>query len=192
MNAVNLVDALSALVTIAIFVWFFYGVWQKYVTDVTRQRLFELRDNLFDYALDHREFNDMEVAKEIRQIINSMIRFAHEADIVHFGGVLAFVLISKKLISFRRAAASVEQLLNSVPSEYQDDVKKIIYDAHIVLAFHVYRRSLLLILFTLIFVLPLLIVLILFASTDSLSHLFIRKFGRLINAIVYTEACENG
>lgn len=187
MNYEIYIHALYGLITLSIFLLFFYWRWQLYVTDVTRQRLFELRDRLFDYALDHKEFRDSPTSKEIRELLNGMIRFAHEIDIAHVFMQGAFIYFGKKRILVKKAAASVEQLLNSVPDSDKDFVRKLVQDAHFIITWHFFRRSLLLMLASVLLVPIVLLVAVLFASTNSVIDLMKRKSGRLINAMAYAE-----
>lgn len=57
---------------------FIYGPWQTFWEDWGRQRLFEIRDNLFDLAADGLIKFDDEEYKTIRNSYNSAIRFMHE------------------------------------------------------------------------------------------------------------------
>lgn len=62
----------------------FYGPWQTQCVDQARERLFELRDKVFDLALNGElDFNSTEY-KDIRRSIERNIRFAHELTIFRF------------------------------------------------------------------------------------------------------------
>jgi len=56
----------------------FYGPWQGACTDVMRQLLFEKRDQLFDIARRGTLSFESKEYHEIRNSINSAIRFSHE------------------------------------------------------------------------------------------------------------------
>lgn len=43
----RLVEALEAMAGIAFLVWFFYGPWSRFIVDLVRQNLFEIRDEIF-------------------------------------------------------------------------------------------------------------------------------------------------
>lgn len=187
MNHEIVIHAFYGLITLSLFMVFFYWRWQLYVTDVTRQRLFELRDQLFDYALDHEQFKASHASKDIRELLNSMIRFAHEIDVAHVFLQGAFIYFGRKQFIVKKAAASVEELLNSVPDPDKQFVRKVVQDAHFVICWHFFRRSLLLILLSALLIPIVLLVTILFASTNNLVKVTNRKFGRLINAMAYEE-----
>jgi hypothetical protein len=72
-NASHLVIGLFAL-------WFLYFVcWRELRVDTFRQRLFAVRDDLFDYAASGAiGFNDPAYST-LRELSNSLIRFAHRA-----------------------------------------------------------------------------------------------------------------
>jgi hypothetical protein len=62
--------------------WLLYFVWFKeYMGDCTRQKLFEVRDELFDYAADGNISFDDEAYLTARTTINGVIRFAHNASL---------------------------------------------------------------------------------------------------------------
>ncbi len=60
----------------------FYASGRSLLLDILRQRLFAIRDELFDFAADGGiEFNDP-TYRELRDDINSLIRFAHKLSFV--------------------------------------------------------------------------------------------------------------
>ncbi|MYD30305.1 MAG: hypothetical protein F4X01_01655 [Nitrospira sp. SB0661_bin_20] len=69
---------IETLFCMAVLVWFFSRPWQSLWTAVSRQHLFELRDQLFDIAVEKRiEFSDP-VYRQLRSYLNGCIRFAHK------------------------------------------------------------------------------------------------------------------
>jgi len=56
-----------------------YGPWQRLIVEYARQRLFGIRDSLFDLAADGRMSFDDPAYLEIRHRLNMMIRFCHRA-----------------------------------------------------------------------------------------------------------------
>ncbi|MHB8345870.1 MAG: hypothetical protein ACYDHM_01565 [Acidiferrobacterales bacterium] len=144
MTEQTLVSSLSAVITLAIGYFFFYVVWQRYVVDVTRQHLFELRDQLFDIAADGRLSFENDPYKTIRRVFNAGIRFAHQADWVH---ILAFYLVARRRKgAIFKSAMQIPHLVAQIRDEkVRAEVQRIIGRMHLVLVWHVYRRSLVLI-----------------------------------------------
>lgn len=65
--------------------WVLYFVWFKeYMQDYTRQELFKLRDELFDYAADGQIAFDDEAYLTTRTLINGVIRFTHSISLTHW------------------------------------------------------------------------------------------------------------
>lgn len=81
MNPADITLALHILLGLFVLVWFIWGPWQRLVSDGVRQRLFELRDQLFDLAVEGRIKFDDPAYRYVRSRINANIRFAHKATI---------------------------------------------------------------------------------------------------------------
>jgi hypothetical protein len=77
-SALHLAVGLCAL-------WFLlFRLFSDYRTDTLRDRLFALRERLFDYAADgHIEFENPAYT-QLRRLINSLIRFAHRLTFTRF------------------------------------------------------------------------------------------------------------
>lgn len=81
MNQAEVTSVLHIFIGLIVLVWFFYGPWQYLVVDGVRQRLFELRDELFDLArAGEIDFADPAYCYA-RKRINANIRFAHKASV---------------------------------------------------------------------------------------------------------------
>ncbi|MCH7922565.1 MAG: hypothetical protein IH975_05990 [Nitrospinae bacterium] len=77
MNTIFLFQALEFGV-ILLFVWvLWFECYQKYRVNSFRQTLFELREELFEYAAEGHIAFDNRAYLEMRYIINGLIRFAH-------------------------------------------------------------------------------------------------------------------
>lgn len=70
-------QALTAFALLAAIVWLAYWPWQDYCVDVARQRIFVLRDELFDLAANGDISFDCKPYRETRSAMNASIRFAH-------------------------------------------------------------------------------------------------------------------
>lgn len=86
MTAEDLVSAIAGLLALGALIWFFGGPWQKLWTASVRQRLFELRDQLFDLAADGRIAFADPAYRELRNHLNVCIRFSHALT---FGALVA-------------------------------------------------------------------------------------------------------
>lgn len=178
MNEQILISSLAALITLAIGYFFFYVVWQRYVVDVTRQQLFELRDQLFDLAAEGKLDFQSDTYKALRSIFNASIRFAHEADWIHFLVFYVTATLNAKGLIYKSAMQIPHLVSHVADDKVRAEVQSIITKMHLTLAWHVYRRSLVL--------LPLGLMLVVFAALLTLStKLFTRtpqKFEAFMNA----------
>ncbi len=65
-------------ILLGLLLWLIYGPWQETVADILRQKLFEIRDELFDLASEREDFTfDSPAYRELRNTLNGMIRHAH-------------------------------------------------------------------------------------------------------------------
>src|SRR5947209_617518 len=78
MDSNNLIITIrSALALFALWFIWYYG-FRNYFLDKMRQRLFEIRDRLFDYSADGNiDFNHAAYGN-LRLSLNGMLRFAHQ------------------------------------------------------------------------------------------------------------------
>ncbi len=78
--------------------WVTLRFWRGYATDKFRQDLFDLRAELFDYARTGAvSFNNRSYAN-LRKLINSLIRFAHEVSFVR---LLVTIILERVRPCFR-------------------------------------------------------------------------------------------
>lgn len=77
MTPADFIYVIEALLGAAALIWFFSGPWQTLWTAVSRQRLFELRDRLFDLAADGRIGFSDPAYLESREYLNFSIRRTH-------------------------------------------------------------------------------------------------------------------
>jgi hypothetical protein len=74
--------ALEGVIAFGLLGLVIYGPWQWACTDAARQRLFFLRDQLFDIARSGRLSFDSDEYRTLREAFDSQIRFAHVLNIV--------------------------------------------------------------------------------------------------------------
>lgn len=77
MTSFQLIQTLEILASISFLLWFYKGPWQKFMIDLTRQRLFEARDELFMCAAKGGIDFKSDSYKEIRDYLNTSIRICH-------------------------------------------------------------------------------------------------------------------
>jgi len=66
----------------AILVWFIYGPWRRFIVDLARQNLFEIRDAVFIWAAEGKVAFDDPAYIAFRDRINCMIRFCEHYSLV--------------------------------------------------------------------------------------------------------------
>lgn len=84
------IHALQGLILLAAIALIINGPWQWCMTDFTRGRLFELRDRLFDMAVEGRIEFSSPAYKAVRAEFNQQIRFAHDLSIWRFVAFFSF------------------------------------------------------------------------------------------------------
>lgn len=77
MTTSSLIEILELFLATGLLVWLFKGPWQSLLIDLTRQRLFEARDQLFLFAADGKLDFESKVYKETRDYLNDSIRLCH-------------------------------------------------------------------------------------------------------------------
>lgn len=71
-------EAISAVAALIGIVWFFYVPWQRILVDIIRQRLFEIRDDVFNLAASGKIKFDDPAYVTFRSFINTMVRYAEQ------------------------------------------------------------------------------------------------------------------
>ncbi|MBI5164171.1 MAG: hypothetical protein HY985_09750 [Magnetospirillum sp.] len=91
-----------------------YGPWQTFWEDWGRQRLFEVRDEIFDMAADKRmEFNNAQYIT-IRQSLNYAIRFMHQLTWLR----ILYIYLSQRLFGVPFRASALEQAIDQIPERH--------------------------------------------------------------------------
>src|SRR3954467_6683321 len=86
---VNVILALLSFLTL----WFLYSfAYRDYRRDVYRQKLFEVRNALFDLAATGEVSFDSPAYQTLRTTINGFIRFAHR---MQFGELTVFIFLEE-------------------------------------------------------------------------------------------------
>lgn len=72
-------ETIQGIVAFIVLFVVIYGPWQRLIVEYARQRLFGIRDSIFDLAADGKMSFDDPAYREIRHRMNMMIRFCHRA-----------------------------------------------------------------------------------------------------------------
>lgn len=89
LNAIILFGSLAALV------YMFGFLFRKYHIDAFRQRIFAIRDELFDYAAAGNISFDDPAYKMLRNLMNGYIRFGHRLSLLHIFIVMGLMFRSR-------------------------------------------------------------------------------------------------
>jgi hypothetical protein len=185
MNNIAYSDFLCILVTASLFVYLFYGPWQAFVVDSTRQRLFEIRDSLFDEAAARGRLN-AESYRVAREVINAQIRYAHEIDFPHI-----LLTTMGALFNGRSSITAASGLVDRIVAKETDESFKVVITAALHNSFKrsmvtFFLRSLSsIIVFPVIFVSA-----IVAAGTFNAAGLALRKFGAPLQSQTYFDAIK--
>lgn len=172
---------IAGLGTAAIALLFFYFPWQTFVVDQTRQRIFQIRDEWFDYSCELSNPMDREVAAKLRDELNVMIRMAHHVTLP----VIATALVLRLLL--RRSdteVAGIDALLREFETpEVAERAKVVLMSALNFMAWALVRRSLLAIAFLPVIASGLLVV----TATFGTARVLIEQLEQLIGAVATKE-----
>ncbi|MGX5672569.1 hypothetical protein [Thermomonas fusca] len=96
--------------------------------DRTRDELFCLRSRLFEIAHSNRVAFEHPGYRAARDLLNGMIRYAHDVSATHL--IFAHLFANREARHIRRAiAASIQRDLNSLPKTTRNDVQQLLTDA---------------------------------------------------------------
>lgn len=104
--------------------------------DITRQRLFKIRDDIFKYAEEGNLSFDSKAYCMIRTILNGMIRFAHKASVIRMGTT---IFVDQYLSDGKEAAKYEEELkdaFHDLPLDVKKELTKARIDMHITIVKH--------------------------------------------------------
>ncbi len=126
--------------------WLYFIEYRSYRMDHTRQRLFAIRDQLFQQWSEQGYDFDLKAYGITRNTLNGMIRFAHDLSLLR----VIIVLITEKCISKGEHANQYGKILSDAITELPKPARKVILDAriemHMALITHIVRSSIFLML----------------------------------------------
>ncbi len=104
-----------------------FAFWRNYRIDATRDRLFELRDRMFDFAADGHVPFDSPAYARLRVIMNSVIRFTHRITFAR----LLFILATHKLVTLEYERDYYREWVTAVNALQSEDAKRRLQQFHV-------------------------------------------------------------
>lgn len=118
-------------------VWKF--VWQKTLLDYTRDKLFDLRDELRQWFIDNGYNLDHQAYNELRSIINSHLRHTERATMTSY---ITFIYISKKYKDYNKGInVEADKIFDGASEELCKFIRKVRNDASSIILTHMIFRS---------------------------------------------------
>lgn len=166
--------------------WLYFIEYRTYRVDLTRQRLFKIRDDLFKKAEEGIVPFDSKAYGIARTTLNGMIRFAHDLSFLR---ILIILFTYKKIDQgehAKRYQDEYAQALKELTEPAQEAILMSQLDMHLTLIAHVVRSSLIM----MMLIEPLHFVLLL--HRWKIRQLIKSGRGRVTLSIVDAEAKEIG
>ncbi|MEE9610423.1 MAG: hypothetical protein V3W19_04185 [Desulfatiglandales bacterium] len=179
----ELLGTLSTLITIGLAFGLIYHLWQSYIIDVTRQQLFELRNEVFDMIGLQGLSREDDAYQLVRAMFNSSIRFVHKLNLLHALFIVTMVRFTKKM-PVEGYAEKVKNTIYQIENkETRDRLWHILGQMHLILAWHLVRVSPVVLIIT--------IVVGLVSMSISSINKIREKFGNTLNGITYSDAIQH-
>jgi hypothetical protein len=128
---------IGLLAAVLVLVWF-YTLWQRFVVDQTRQRLFELRDQWFDACADAGVLQT-HGARFVREVLNGEIRFTHRMTLP---SALLYLLVGRNMDVERTIAAAMASAMEALDPSLRSTAQSVLQSASWHITSAVVRRSL--------------------------------------------------
>ena len=177
----ELTTTLASLVSIAFILFLFLWCYRDYRTDVFRQIMFKLRDELFDEARKGTINFDDDAYVMLRSAINGFIRFGHKFNLMQV--ILLYVTLkTENYIS--------EPFSERLKKNCTDEQEKIIIAYYMRMNFHIIKHLILssyvLLLITLMLVIPILSLLVVEKQIEKLANYFRSPLDKIDSAALAT------
>ncbi len=138
MNIPDIGFALVSLLSlIGIWIWLAW-LYPEYATDIFRQRMFALRDRLFDEALEGRIAFTHPAYGMLRSTMNGFIRFAHR---ISLGQMLWIMMVPSAQPDSRAFTQRWESALSTLDPNTRDHIEQYLQEMNWLVIRHVIRRS---------------------------------------------------
>lgn len=139
MSSEAILYSLEHWIALGLIIAFLYGPWQSLVEALARQKVFQIRDDLFIYAAEGNIEFDNENYRKIRRNLNETIRFAHVLTWPH---ILITKLISKRTKKQREEDLKVLLVVDeSLPKDVSTELNKAMVKAVVAVALMLVLRS---------------------------------------------------
>ena len=117
MSEMIALESVRLAIMLAIWAFLVFVCWEPYREDALRHQLFEIRDELFDYATRGEISFDSPAYGMMRTLLNGQIRHAHRARLLYLLPSMLMILKSKESINFFGAAFESELRPSRLRSE---------------------------------------------------------------------------
>jgi len=115
----TLIDVILFLTLSVGIIYLYFWLFQQYRIDVFRQRIFGIRDEVFDYAASGKIAFDHPAYITLRNLMNGYIRFSHKISLLHVG----IVLVLTKLFNRNCKLQSFEEIWTAAIQDLDDKAK---------------------------------------------------------------------
>lgn len=117
-----------------------FTVFARYRVEATRQRLFQVRDDLFDYAADGNISFSHPAYIQLRRVINAQIRFCDRMSLPVL--VMLFATAKRRLPLTQRLQETWKEAQSDISADVAKQLDSFRGKAHLVLFTHVLRSPL--------------------------------------------------
>ncbi len=117
-------------------VWFFSHFWQEFCIANTRQKYFELRDQLFLLAMNDRMDFKSQIYRDMRNVLNLRIRLAHT---INFSDLISLLIVKKGVLPKTHTLADEIEKIDD--TELRAELRDIYGRANEILFAHMIVRS---------------------------------------------------
>lgn len=134
---------IAVLLLLSVFgVWWLYFIeYRRYRLDATRQRLFEIRDELFAKAEEGILPVDSKAHLMVRNMLNGMIQFSHRLGFIQLVTILVADAHARNNADARRFSQELNEAIRQLPPKGQDVVKKARVQMHVAVIMHITFNS---------------------------------------------------
>lgn len=132
---------IQSLISIGILVVGLFWLYRDYKVDSFRQKMFELRDELFDDAMKNGVAFDNDAYQVLRNTVNGFIQFAHRLNIFQF---FSFVALAESRASKERRVSYTRRFdagLEKLSDEQKDLMKQYRLRMNILMLTHMLSAS---------------------------------------------------
>jgi len=123
---------------------FYFWIYQEYRVDKTRQEIFAIRDELFDFAAAGNIYFNHPSYVMLRTTMNGMIRFTHRVNLIM---VIMLILMNLKTVEAKAFVESYDESVASLDSSTRDKLNNYLGRMNWAIVNHLIRSSIILMFF---------------------------------------------